>query len=49
MFHQGAPAHELFCARCLKVMQVYAAIGFTLLGLLLAAFVAAVWWLRSLH
>jgi hypothetical protein len=49
MFYQGWPAHEFFCARCLKVMRVYAAIGLTLLGLLIATFSAVVWWLRSLR
>jgi hypothetical protein len=49
MFYRDSVAHEFFCARCLKVMRVYASAGFTLLGLLLAAFIAAVWWLRSRH
>jgi hypothetical protein len=49
MFYQGSPAHEFFCVRCLKVMRAYAAAGFTLIGLLLVAFAAVVWWLRSLH
>jgi hypothetical protein len=49
MFYQGSPAHEFFCAHCLKVMRVYAAVGFTLLGLVLAALTAVVWWLRTLR
>jgi hypothetical protein len=49
MFYQGSPAREFFCARCLRIMRAYAAVGFILLGLLLLAFVAVVWWLRSLR
>jgi hypothetical protein len=49
MFYQGSPAREFFCAHCLKVMRVYAAVGFTLLGLVLAALTAVVWWLRTLR
>jgi len=49
MFYQGSPAYEFFCVRCLKVMRTYAAVGFTLIGLLLVAIAAVVWWLRSLH
>ena len=43
MFHQGAPAREFFCEPCLRVMRVYAAIGFTLLGLLMVAFGGVYW------
>jgi hypothetical protein len=49
MFYQGSPAHEFFCARCLKITRDYGAVGFTLLGLLVVAFTAAVWWLLSLY
>ncbi len=46
MFHQGEPAYEFYCRRCRRVFRVYAAIGFTLLGLLLLAGGVAVVWLR---
>ncbi len=49
MFYAGTPANDFFCARCLKVMRIYAAVGFILLGLLLVAFAVAVWWLPSLR
>lgn len=49
MFHQGTPAHEFYCAHCLRVMRLYAVVGFTLLGLLLAAVTGVAWWLRALH
>jgi hypothetical protein len=49
MFHQGMPALEFFCTRCQKVLRAYAVVGFTLLGLLLLGFVAAVCWIRSLR
>ena len=48
MFHQGVPAREFYCERCLRVMRVYAVIGFTLLGLLMAAFGGVYLWIRSL-
>ena len=34
---------------CLKILRIYAAIGFTLLGLIVAALAAVTWWLRSLR
>ena len=46
MFHQRSPSHEFFCLRCQGVMRIYARIGFSLLGLLMAALTAAVLWLR---
>ena len=42
MFYQGIPARDFFCTRCLKIMRAYAAIGFTLLGMLLTALAATV-------
>lgn len=49
MFYQGVPAREFFCTRCRKILRIYAAIGFTLLGLLVAALAAVALWLRSLR
>jgi hypothetical protein len=49
MFYQGMPAREFFCTRCLKIQRIYAVIGLTLLGLLLASFFAVALWLRSLR
>jgi hypothetical protein len=46
MFYHDGVAREFFCARCLKIMRVCAAVGLTLLVLLVAAAVAAVWFLR---
>jgi len=46
MFHQGVPANEFHCERCWRIMRLYAAVGFTLLGLVLVGLAAAVWWLR---
>jgi len=48
MFHHGQlPRKEFFCRRCLRVLRIYAAIGLSLLGLLLIAFLVAAWWLGS--
>lgn len=48
MFHQGAPTREFFCLRCLRIMRVYAILGFTLLGLLVGALTGVTLWLRSI-
>jgi len=46
MFHHGQlPRKEFFCFRCLRVLRIYAAIGLSLLALLLSACAVAVWWL----
>jgi hypothetical protein len=46
MFHQGAlPAKQFFCIRCLRIMRVYAIVGFSLLGILMIGLVVALWWL----
>ena len=46
MFHQGkVPAKEFYCSRCLRVMHIYAIIGYSLLGVLMTGFVVALWWL----
>jgi hypothetical protein len=39
------PAKQFFCFRCLRVMRIYAIVGFSLLGLLMFGFVATLWWL----
>jgi len=49
MFDQGDPTHEFYCERFLGIMRVYASVGFMFLGILPAALVAAVWWVRSLR
>lgn len=46
MFQQGeAPGKQFYCSRCLRVMRIYAIIGFTLLGLLVAGLFGACWWI----
>ena len=47
MFHQGVAAREFFCVRCLRILRLQAIIGFTLLGLLVAALAGVTLWLRS--
>lgn len=45
MFQQGeTPAKQFFCLRCLRIMRVYAIIGFTLLGLLVVGLFGFAWW-----
>lgn len=48
MFHQGPPTREFYCVRCLKILRIYAVIGFTLLGLLVTALAGAILWIRFL-
>ncbi len=46
MLLTGAPIErEFFCFRCLRIMRIYAVIGFSLLGLVVAALVASTIWL----
>lgn len=46
MLLTGAPIErEFFCFRCLRIMRIYAVIGFSLLGLVVAALVATTIWL----
>lgn len=46
MFHQGElPAKKFYCCNCLRIMRIYAIIGFALLGLLVLGLFAACWWL----
>lgn len=37
------PAREFYCYRCLKVMKVYAIIGFSLLGITVGALCVVTW------
>jgi hypothetical protein len=37
---------QFFCYRCLRVMRIYATIGFSLLSILLGSLVVAVIWVR---
>lgn len=46
MIRTGAPIErEFFCFRCLRIMRIYAVIGFSLLGLVVAAIAATTIWL----
>jgi len=46
MMTTGSPLErEFFCFRCLRIMRIYSVIGFSLLGLVVAAFVAMTIWL----
>jgi hypothetical protein len=37
---------QFFCYHCLRVMRIYATIGFSLLSILLGSLVVAVVWVR---
>ncbi len=39
-------ARQFFCNRCLRVMRIYAIVGFSLLAMLLGSLVVAVLWIR---
>lgn len=38
-------AWEFFCRRCLRVMRIYAIVGFSLVGIVVAGLVAVTAWL----
>lgn len=45
MFQQEwLPRKEFYCRRCLRIMRIYAAIGFSLLGTMVASAFVAAWW-----
>lgn len=45
MFHQEwLPRREFYCRRCLRIMRIYATIGFTLLGAVVTSAFVAAWW-----
>jgi hypothetical protein len=47
MFHNHSlPAREFFCMRCLKRMQSYAWIGFSLLLVIITGLFGVFFWLR---
>ncbi len=39
-------AQQFFCNRCLRVMRIYAFVGFSLLAMLLGSLLIAVLWIR---
>lgn len=39
-------ARQFFCYRCLRVMRIYAIVGFSLLAMLLLSLTVAVLWVR---
>ncbi len=39
---------EFYCFRCRRIMRIYAAVGFTLFAIILAAIIAATIWANSL-
>ena len=43
-FPQPPIAREFFCNRCIKIMRIYAVIGFTLIGIVVAAIVGFSIW-----
>ena len=45
MFHAGGSTGEQFyCLHCLRIMQIFAGIAFTLLGVVVLAMIAGVVW-----
>jgi len=45
-FPESPVAEEFFCNRCLRMMRIYATIGFSLLAVLVGALAGVTFWLR---
>ncbi len=48
-FPQSPVARQFFCYRCLRIMRIYAAIGFCLLAVLVGSLVIVTLWARQLY
>jgi len=48
MFSSLDTGKRFYCFRCLTRMRLYAAVGFTLLAIVLLALIGSVLWLRAL-
>jgi hypothetical protein len=45
-FPESPVAEEFFCNRCLRMMRIYATIGFSLLAVLVGTLAGVTFWLR---